>query len=322
MISSAAGVSASAGRRRAGDLSQISGRPCHLSDGMDTRAEAFASVRPLLFSIAYRMVGSVMDAEDLVQDAYLRWEEAPETDVRSPRAYMTTIVTRLAINHLRSARAKRETYVGPWLPEPLVTEETPDTAELAESLSMAFLVLLERLAPIERAVFLLHEVFAFEYAEIARIVDKTEANCRQILARARRRLGAAHTRFEVDPTQARRLVQRFTEAATGGDMDGLLAVLAEDITLWADGGGKTPGAALKPVHRAKPVAKFILGVMGRIVLAETVVRPVEINGQSGFIAYVSGRPLAALIFDIRGGRIQTIYVVGNPDKLQTLPAPS
>jgi RNA polymerase sigma-70 factor (ECF subfamily) len=288
---------------------------------METRAAVFASARPMLFSIAYRMLGSVMDAEDLVQDAWLRWEGAPEAEVRSPRAYLTTIVTRLAINRLRSARAKRETYVGPWLPEPLVTEETPDTAELAESLSMAFLVLLERLSPIERAVFLLHEVFDFEYAEIARMVDKTEANCRQLLARARKRVGAARARFDADPAQARRLTQRFTEASVAGDLDGLLALLAEDITLWADGGGKAPGAARKPVHGATAVARFILGVMRNVVPAGTTLRPTEINGQPGFIAYVSGRPLSALIFDIRQGRIHTIYAIGNPDKLGTLPSP-
>ena len=289
---------------------------------METRAEVFASARPMVFSIAYRMLGSVMDAEDLVQDAFLRWEEAAETYVRSPRAYLTTIVTRLAINHLRAARTKRETYVGPWLPEPLVTEETPDTVELAESLSMAFLVLLERLSPIERAVFLLHEVFDFEYAEIARMVDKTEANCRQLVARAKRRIGAPRARFGADPAGAQRLTERFTAASVAGDLDGLLALLAEDITLWADGGGKTPGAALKPVRGATPVARFVLGIMSRFVPAETTVRPAELNGQPGFIAYLAGRPLSALIFDIRDGRIHTIYAIGNPDKLQTLPASS
>jgi RNA polymerase sigma-70 factor (ECF subfamily) len=289
---------------------------------METRAEVFASARPMLFSIAYRMLGSVMDAEDVVQDAFLRWDEAAETEVRSPRAFLTTIVTRLAINHLRAARNKRETYVGPWLPEPLVTEDKPDTVELAESLSMAFLVLLERLAPIERAAYLLHEVFDFEYGEIAKIVDKTEANCRQLVVRARKRIGSSQARFEADPAQAKRLVERFTEASFAGDLEGLVAVLAEDITLWGDGGGKVRGAALKPVHGATPVARFLIGIMGRVVPAETVVRPAELNGQPGFIAYVSGRPLGALIFDIRDGRIQTIYAVGNPDKLQSIPAPS
>ena len=273
----------------------------------------------MLFAIAYRMLGSVMDAEDLVQEAYLRWEQAAETEVRSPRAYLTTIVTRLAINQLRAARSTRETYVGPWLPEPLVTDDPPDTVELAESLSMAFLVLLERLAPVERAAFLLHEVFDLEYAEIARVVDKTEANCRQLVARARKRLGSPQARFEADPAQAKRLVEKFTAASFAGDLEGLVALLAEDITLWGDGGGKVPRAALKPVHGASSVARFALGVMERLVPRETVVRPTEINGQPGFIAYVSGRPLSALIFDIRGGRIRTIYAVGNPDKLRSLP---
>jgi RNA polymerase sigma-70 factor, ECF subfamily len=276
----------------------------------------------MLFSIAYRMLGSVMDAEDLVQEAYLRWEEARETDVRSPRAYLTTIVTRLAINQLQAARTKRETYVGPWLPEPLVTEDTPDTVELAESLSMAFLVLLERLGPVERAAFLLHEVFDFEYGEIARVLDKTEANCRQLVARARKRIGSPQARFEADPAQARRLVERFTAAALAGDMEGLVALLAEDITLWGDGGGKVPGAARKPVHGAASVARAALGFRTRIVSKEIIVRPTEINGQPGFVAYVSGHPFSALIFDIREGRIQTIYAIGNPDKLRSLPIPS
>jgi RNA polymerase sigma-70 factor, ECF subfamily len=275
----------------------------------------------MLFSIAYRMLGSVMDAEDLVQETYLRWEEARETDVRSPRAYLTTIVTRLALNHLRAARTKRETYVGPWLPEPLLTEDPPDTVELAESLSMAFLVLLERLAPVERAAFLLHEVFDFEYAEIARVLDKTEANCRQLVARARKRVGSPQARFQADAAQARRLVEKFTEASFAGDMEGLVALLAEDITLWGDGGGKVPGAALKPVRGAASVARLALGVMERIVPKDTIVRPSEINGQPGFVAYVNGRPLSALIFDIHDGRIQTIYAVGNPDKLRSLPTP-
>lgn len=289
---------------------------------MDTRAGEFTSVRPQLFSIAYRMLGSVLDAEDLVQEAYLRWQEASDVDVRSPRAYLTTIVTRLAINQLRSARVQRETYIGPWLPEPLVTDPALDPSgevELAESLSMAMLVLLERLSPIERAVFLLHEVFDFEYGEIAKIVDKTEANCRQILTRARKRIGAPRQRFEAPPAQADRLLQRFTQAAQVGDVDGLLGVLAEDITLWADGGGKVPGAALKPVHGATPVARFILGVMQRFVPEGSKVQPARINGQPGFIAYISGRPLAAMVLTIQDERIRTIYAVGNPEKLQTLP---
>jgi RNA polymerase sigma-70 factor (ECF subfamily) len=309
-----------------GRLSQIGGIVVMFLSVMEfmtqRSSEVFDEVRPLLFSIAYRMLGSVMDAEDIVQDAYVRWQEASDADVRSPRAYLATIVTRLCLNQLRSARVQREVYVGPWLPEPLVTEQTPDpsgSVELAESLSMAFLVLLERLSATERAVFLLHEVFDFEYADIARIVDKSEANCRQLLTRAKKHIGAQRARFEAGPEQAQRLTERFTQAARAGDMDGLLAVLAEDITLWADGGGKVPGAALKPVRGATSVARFVIGIMRRVVPPETTVRPAEINGQPGFIAYLTGRPQAALIFDIRDERIHTIYAIGNPDKLRTLP---
>jgi RNA polymerase sigma-70 factor (ECF subfamily) len=287
----------------------------------ESRTVVFTSTRPMLFAIAYRMLGSVEDAEDLVQDAYLRWQAAPDVDVRAPRAYLATMITRLAINHLRSARHQRETYVGPWLPEPLVTDYAPDASEhveLAESLSMAFLVMLERLSPIERAVLLLHDVFDFDYAEIARIVDKSEMNCRQLLSRAKKHVGASESRFDVDPAQAERLVQQFTQASTDGDMEGILAVLAEDITLWADGGGKVRGAALQPLHGSESVARFILGILQRFVPAERITRPAQINGQPGFIVYVSGRPLAALILHIRDGRIRTIYAVGNPDKLHGL----
>jgi len=287
----------------------------------DERAAVFTETRPLLFSIAYRMLGSVADAEDIVQDAYLRWQRTPDLDVREPRAYLTTVVTRLAINELKSARVQRETYVGPWLPEPLVTEHAPDSSasvELAESLSMAFLVMLERLSPIERAVLLLHDVFDFDYAEIARIVNKSEANCRQLLSRAKKHVVADEVRFDADREQAARLTQRFTEAAAVGDMAGMLAVLAEDITLWADGGGKVPGAALRPIHGADAVARFIAGQAQRFASAERATRPAQINGQPGFVVYLSGRPLTALIFHVRDERIQAIYAVGNPEKLRNV----
>jgi RNA polymerase sigma-70 factor (ECF subfamily) len=289
---------------------------------MDSRTDVFTSTRPLLFSIAYRMLGSVADAEDLVQDAYLRWREAPATEVREPHAYLATIVTRLAINQLRSARSQRESYVGPWLPEPLVTDHAPDPSEpveLAESLTMAFMVMLERLSPIERAVLLLRDVFDFDYAEIAHIVDKSEINCRQLLARAKKHMGAGEPRFDVDRDQADRLTQRFTEAASAGDMDGLLAVLADDITLWADGGGKVKGAALRPVHGADSVARFVVGVIQRFMPAESIMRRARINGEPGFIVYMSGRPLAAMILHIRDDRVHTVYAIANPDKLQTVP---
>jgi len=292
---------------------------------MATRDDAFTAARPLLFAIAYRMTGSVMDAEDLVQDTYLRWREAPDGEVRSPNAYLATIVTRLAINHLNAARTRRETYVGPWLPEPLVTDPAPDaaqTVELAESLSMAFLVLLERLSPVERAVLLLHDVFDFDYATIARIVEKSEPNCRQILARAKQHLAEPHPRFAVDPARAEELLRRFTAAAGAGDLDTLLTVLAEDITLWADGGGKVKGAASKPVRGATPVARSVINGMRRGVPAGATLQPATLNGQPAIIASVAGRALAALIFDVWGDRIHTIYVVSNPDKLHGLRAPA
>lgn len=288
----------------------------------DTRAAVFTDARPLLFAIAYRMLGSVADAEDLVQDAYLRWQHAPEEEIRAPRAYLTTIVTRLAINQLQSARHQRESYVGPWLPEPLVTEHAPDPAEpieLAESLSMAFMLMLERLSPLERAVLLLHDVFDFEYGEIARIIDKSEANCRQLLSRAKKHLGKTEARFDADPAQAERLLQRFMGAANAGDVDGIVALLAEDITLWTDGGGVARGAVLVPVHGAENVARHLAGVGPRYAAMERTVRAAQINGQPGFLVYVGGQPHVAVIFEVRGGRIQAIYSISNPGKLRTLP---
>lgn len=289
---------------------------------MNDRTAAFASARPLLFSIAYRMLGSVMDAEDLVQDAFIKWQKAPDADIRAPQAYLATIVTRLAIDQLRSARTKRETYVGPWLPEPFVTEHAPDPSgpvELAESLSMAFLVMLERLSPLERAIFVLHEAFDFEFPDIARIVGKTETNCRQILLRARKRLGKTEARFQADPAAAERLLERFAAATRDGDMDAMVAVLADDITLWADGGGKAKGAARRPVRGRTRVARYLLGARRRFPPGG-VIRRSRINGQPGFIVYASGRPLVAVIYDIRGDRIHNIYSVSNPEKLAKLPA--
>jgi RNA polymerase sigma-70 factor (ECF subfamily) len=291
---------------------------------METRSTIFESTRPLLFSIAYRMLGSVADAEDLVQDACLRWLEAPETDVRAPRAYLATIVTRLAINQLQSARSRRESYVGPWLPEPLVTEHAPDPSEpveLAESLSMAFLMMLERLSPTERAVLLLHDVFEFDYSEIANILEKSEVNCRQLLTRAKKRIGEPRVRFDVDPAQADRLLNQFIEATRAGDVDGLVGLLAEDITLWADGGGKVPGAALQPIHGAESVARFVTQRAGGKGRGGNL-RLTRINGQPAFIVDVQGKPRAALILGIRDGRIHDIYAIANPDKLRALPQPT
>ncbi|HMA22471.1 MAG TPA: RNA polymerase sigma-70 factor [Gemmatimonadaceae bacterium] len=292
---------------------------------VESRSDIFESTRPLLFSIAYRMLGSVTDAEDVVQESFLRWLEAPETEVRAPRAYLATIVTRLAINQLQSAQSRRETYVGPWLPEPIMTEHAPDPSEpieLAESLSMAFLMMLERLSPTERAVLLLHDVFDFEYAEIGRIVDKSEVNCRQLLTRAKKHIGERRARFEVDREQADRLLNRFIEATRAGDIDGLVGVLAEDITLWADGGGKVPGAAVRPIQGADAVARFVVQRARTGASLGRRLQPTLINGQPGFVIYEGSEPRAALVLETRGGRIHGIYAIANPDKLHALTLPA
>jgi RNA polymerase sigma-70 factor, ECF subfamily len=289
----------------------------------DHLLEAFDENRGRLFSIAYRMLGSVADAEDLVQEAFLRWQQTDQAEVRSPRAYLSTVITRPCLNHLKSARAHREEYVGPWLPEPLLTGQAPDPGgdgRLAESLSIAFLVLLESLSPVERSVFLLHEVFDYDYAEIAHILGKSEANCRQMLRRAREQVAARRPRFDPSPEQRERLAEQFLKTSVEGDLPGLLALLAEDVALWADGGGKT-AAALRPIRGADRVVRFITGALRKFVPADRVSRRIEINGQPGIISYVGRRPISAVILDPVGGRIQTIYIVSNPEKLARLPTP-
>ncbi len=278
----------------------------------------FDLYRPLLFSIAYRMLGSVMDAEDVVQEAFVRWRGASETEVRSPKAYLSAVVTRLCIDQLRSARTRREEYVGPWLPEPLPTEDAPDPVVLDETLSMAFLVLLETLNPTERAVFLLHEVFDYDYAEISRLVGKDEANCRQIARRARRSVASRRPRFESSPEQEERLMGKFLEASLDGDMEGLVSLLSEDVTLWSDGGGKTR-AALRPIRGAANVARFLSGIL-RKAPPGLIVRRAQINGRPGLVGYLGdGRPQSVVTLDAAQERIQTVRIVVNPEKLQTIP---
>ena len=277
--------------------------------------------RPLLFSIAYRMLGSVMDAEDVVQEAFVRWRRAPEAEVRSPKAYLSAVVTRLCIDRLRSARERREEYVGPWLPEPLPDERAPDVAEtvvLEESLSMAFLVLLESLTPVERAVFLLREVFDFDYAEVSRIVGKEEVNCRQISHRARASVAARRPRFERSPEAEERLTNEFLRACSAGDMEGLVTLLSRDVTLWSDGGGKTR-AALNPIHGAANVARFFSGILSKVP-PDFVVRRARINGRPGLVGYFGdGKPQSVATFELEEGRIVAIRLVVNPEKLGTVP---
>jgi RNA polymerase sigma-70 factor (ECF subfamily) len=286
-------------------------------------AEKLADIRPYLFTVAYNMLGSVMDAEDIVQEAYLRWQRIDQT-VDSPKAFLTTLVTRLCIDHLRSAKSRRETYIGLWLPKPLVSpvgspSPYPDAEEiisLSESLSMAFLILPESLSPTERAVFLLRQIFEYDYIDIAAIVNKSEANCRQLLRRARQRIEAGKPRFDVPFRQQETLVTQFAETCLTGDLDGLMHLLAEDIEVWSDGGGKVR-TAHNVSHGQEKVARFLLGVM-RFIPDEAETQFALINGQLGIVATVNERPLLVIALEMWSGRIQAIRSVLNPDKLQHL----
>ena len=286
------------------------------------RAGLFDRYRPLLLSIAYRMLGSVMDAEDMVQDAFLRWEQGADGDVASPKAYLSAVVTRLCIDHLRSARVRREQYVGPWLPEPLLGEsesvdpdgDPADAVALADSLSMAFLVLLERLAPRERAAFLLREVFDYDYPEVARIVGVGEANCRQIVRRARQHLAEGRPRFAASPERHRAVTRELVQVLGRGDVGGLLGLLADDVTAYADGGGKVV-AGRRPVHGAEAVARYLMGLM-RTAPPETTFEEATVNGRPGLLTMVEGRLHNVTAFDVVDDRIRGIYIVVNPDKLR------
>jgi RNA polymerase sigma-70 factor, ECF subfamily len=282
----------------------------------------FEELRPLMFSIAYRMVGSVNEAEDIVQEAFLRFHRSfAEGEADSPKAVLSTITTRLAIDHLRSARVRREQYVGPWLPEPLLTESEPDVAEHAEtadSLSMAFLVLLESLSPVERAVFLLHEVFDYGYDEIAAMIGKSEDNCRQIAVRARRQVEARKPRFEASRRRREELAGRFFAAADRGDMQELVSMLAEDVVAYGDGGGKG-GALPQPVHGRENVGRLLGALRRREPPPYVRWRTAEINGQPGAIFFdESGTPVVIVTIDVADDRVQTIRAVSNPDKLRHL----
>jgi RNA polymerase sigma-70 factor, ECF subfamily len=273
--------------------------------------------RPLLFSIAYRMLGTVTDAEDMVQETFLRWQQTANETVRSAKTYLSTIVTRLCIDHLRSARVQREQYVGTWLPEPMLTQQShhpTDLMELAESLSIAFLAILERLSPIERAVFLLRDVFDYDYDEIGQMVGKSPANCRQILSRAKQHLSDQRPRFPVPRTQQEQITAQFLDASAKGDLPDLLLLLAKDVTFYSDGGGKVV-AALKPIHGAQKVARMLLAIRRKWLL-NSVSRLVEINGQPGIVQYLDGNIHSAMTFEIIDGFIQSIYSVRNPEKLK------
>jgi RNA polymerase sigma-70 factor (ECF subfamily) len=260
------------------------------------------------------MLGSASEAEDIIQDAWLRARQDENADVRSPRAYLTTIVTRLCIDHLRSAERTRLEYPGPWLPEPLA-EPNQESVELASSLTTAFLVMLEHLSPTERAVFLLREVFELGFDEIATSVGKTEANTRQILTRARNRLREPHARFTVSRRESEDIVQHFRHACVTGNVEELLAVLHTDAMLVADGGGKA-AAATSPVRGADRIAEFLIGIIGKVRWSESDPRLVTINGAPGLLVRHPNTGNGTFSFDIVDGRIRAIYVVRNPDKLR------
>ena len=286
--------------------------------------EPYTDLRPLMFSIAYRMLGSASEAEDIVQEAFLRFhrETREGTEVDSPKAYLSAVTTRLSIDHLRSARVRREHYVGTWLPEPLVTDTESDAArhaETADSLSMGFLVLLENLTPVERAVFLLREVFAYDYDEIATVVDKTGDNCRQIAVRARRQVQHGKPRFEASRERKEELARRFFDAAGNGDQQGLIGMLAADVVAYADGGGKAV-AFPKPVHGRDKVARLLLGRTASGVRAGVVsMQRAEINGQPGALFLdAAGALVAAVSLDIADDLVQTLRAVSNPEKLRHL----
>jgi RNA polymerase sigma-70 factor (ECF subfamily) len=286
-----------------------------------TAADTFTGLRPLLFSIAYRMLGSVSEAEDVVQDAFVRLSRVPREEIDNPKAYLATVTTRLAIDALTSARAKREQYVGPWLPEPLLvdTDNAPDVAaETADSLAMAFLVVLEQLSPVERAVFLLREVFAYDYAEIAKVVGKSEANCRQLVSRARRHIDEDKPRFEASKRQRQELTERFLSACQNGDMDGLVSMLAGDVGFYGDGGGVAT-ALPKPMFGRDNVARFLLGIFRRGYVVGGSYRAVDVNGQPGAVLFdADGLIVSVFSLDIADGVVQAIRSVVNPQKLRHL----
>lgn len=284
---------------------------------MDSCIATFEEHRALLFSVAYRMLGTRADAEDMLQETFLRWQQVDAGEVQSPRAFLVTIMTRLCINHMQSARAKREEYFGQWLPEPLVTVAAAglfDTPSLDGSLSIAFLLLLERLSPTERAVFLLREVFDYDYAEVGATLELSEANCRQILRRAKQHVAHGRVRFDVSAEQRQKVLEQFLRTSTDGDIDGLMAVLSSDAVLYTDGGGKAT-AVPNPVYGAANVARFLRRARQKFLPPALAQRYATINGQPGVLAYDQQQLFGALSVDVVDGKIRNIYIFRNPEKL-------
>jgi RNA polymerase sigma-70 factor (TIGR02957 family) len=287
----------------------------------------FDEHRDLLISIAYRVLGSVTDAEDTVQEAWLRWSKVDPAEISNPRAFLVRVTTRLAIDRLRRAKARRESYVGPWLPEPILTDtDVAEDVALAESVSMAMLVVLETLSPLERAVFVLREAFGMPYTEIGEVIGRKEEAVRQLARRARDHVQERRTRFEADQTEQHRVTEHFLEAASSGDLEALMGVLAPGVTLVADGGGRAL-APRRPVRGAEKVARFLLAVateeksarflesIGAEPVADLRVYPAQVNGGPGVVITSQGRPVSALLLDVADGAVQTIHLVANPEKL-------
>ncbi|MFJ7152856.1 RNA polymerase sigma-70 factor [Streptomyces sp. NPDC100445] len=290
----------------------------------DLATDVFEQHRPFLMGVAYRMLGRVADAEDVVQDAWLRWYGADRTDIREPRAYLVRVTTRLAIDRLRQVRSRGEAYVGPWLPEPYLTdfgETAPDSADravLADTVSLAVLVVLESLSPLERAVFVLREAFGYPYAEIATLLDRGEAAVRQLAGRARRHVAERRPRYDVDPARRRDLTERFIAAAVEGDLEGLMSLLAPDVRLVGDSGGKAK-APVRILHTADKVGRFLVAV-SRSGPPGLDLRLLETNAGPAVLVLDGHRPDTLFQLDIADGRIAAVYIVRNPDKLRTFAA--
>ncbi|MFD4630999.1 RNA polymerase sigma factor SigJ [Streptomyces sp. NPDC058284] len=288
----------------------------------DSVTDVFEEHRSVLMGVAYRMLGRVVDAEDVVQEAWLRWSASDRGQVREPRAYLVRVTTRLAIDRLRHLQSRREAYVGPWLPEPCVTEfgpTVPDTAEravLADSVSLAVLVVLESLSPLERAVFVLREAFGFPFSEIALTLDRSEAAVRQLAGRARKHVDAGRPRYKVDPAERRDLTERFLAAATEGDLDGLMSLLAPDVRLVGDAGGKSK-APLRVLESADKVGRFLSSTAAGVIrtAGEVEIRFGELNGAASAHIFLDGKLDSVFQLDVAEGLVQKIYIIRNPDKL-------
>lgn len=286
----------------------------------DPAAQAFEPLRGYLTGLAYRMLGSRAEAEDMVQEAWLRWHAADRTAVREPRAFLSKTVTRLCLDHLKSARARREEYVGQWLPEPVLDDaalSAGSASEYADDLSVALLLTLERLSPLERAAFLLHDVFDMDFSAVGEALGRDAAACRQLATRARSHVREERPRFRPSPEEEARVFSAFSEALGKGDVDGLVRVLARDAVFYSDGGGKAT-ALSRPLDGAERIAKFLHGMVTRLWSEDMKVRPARVNGMPGLVLFKDGRAMQTFAVEIRQGLVSRIYTVRNPDKLQTL----